>query len=91
MSAQIPTERPSLTKTLEQRYATQHAGGAFNAVNISKTGHASLTIAGNSSLQSATYTPSGFKLQQPIMVTEFKDSALNTAAKNGHTNKKYKP
>ena len=27
-------ERPSLTTTLSERYATQHVGGAYNAENI---------------------------------------------------------
>ena len=33
-----PIARPSLTTTLEQRYATQHAGGAFDDTNIIELG-----------------------------------------------------
>jgi len=31
----IPTERPSLTNCLTERYGSQRAGGAFDAKNIS--------------------------------------------------------
>ena len=86
-----PTERPSLTKTLEQRYEEQKSGGAFDAKNITTDGHASLDKAGNSSFQSAQYTPSGFKTRMQTMVTELKETALNWIATQGHTTRRYKP
>lgn len=91
MPDQTPIERTSLTTTLEQRYANQHVGGAFDATSVLIEGYSSLTLGGNPSLLSATYTPAGFKLQQPPMQTEFKESSLNTAAKSGHSSQKYKP
>lgn len=92
MATQTPIERTSLTLTLEERYATQKVGGAFDVKStIQKSGHMSLTLSGNSSFKSAQTTPSGFKVNQPVMVTEYKDSALNVVDSMGFSNKKYKP
>ena len=79
MPIQTPTERPSLEMTLEERYANQRVGGAFDAKEVKKQpidfGHQ------NKILQN----PSG------LATDTFSDKALNTAAAIGHTTQKYKP
>ena len=92
MPAQTSTERDSLEITLEGRYNTQHAGGAFDAKDIETTGkYSSLSKAGNSSYQSSVWTPSGFKTKMAFLLTEFKDKALNFVDSQGLSNQKYKP
>jgi hypothetical protein len=76
---QTPTERPSLTMTLEERYANQKVGGAYDAREVKKQpidfGHQNRTLQNPSGLATET----------------FSDKALNTAASSGHTTQKYKP
>ena len=92
MPAQTPIERESLDTTLEGRYNTQHAGGAFDAKDIETSGkHASLSKAGNSSFQSANWTPAGFKTKMALFLTEFKAKALNFIDSQGIDTRKYKP
>jgi hypothetical protein len=79
MPIQTPTERPSLTTTLEERYANQKVGGAFDAKEVRVQpidfGHQNKTL----------QNPTGLAPQT------FSDKALNTAAASGHTTQKYKP
>ena len=92
MPAQTPIERDSLETTLAGRYNTHHAGGAFDAKDIETTGkYSSLSKGGNSSLQSATWTPSGFKTRMALFLTEFKAKALNFVDSQGLDSRKYKP
>lgn len=66
-----PTDRPSLTKTLEQRYAEQHAGGAFDAKVITTNGkHSPIE---NSTL-SALHTTRGFKTLMGEQQTELNEA-----------------
>jgi hypothetical protein len=100
----IPVERQSLTKTLEQRYAAQHAGGSFEVKTLlKKPGQAPMTgdrmpIDGNE----YRYTVNDFAVKQPIMVTEFldaQDANKGDAAQSkelslyikGFNNRKYSP
>ena len=88
----IPIERQSLDTTLEKRYETQPAGGAFDAKDIETSGkRASLSKAGNTSFQSAQWTPSGFKTRMSLLMTELKDKALNFINSQGFNNRKYRP
>lgn len=79
MPAQIPTDRESLTITLEQRYASQKCGGAFDARNVKEQpidfGH-----------QDRTFQTEGFG-----PTDDFNEKALNIVKSMGHSNKKYKP
>ncbi len=91
MPAQIPVDRVSLKTNLEDRYLSQHAGGAFNVQKqIQSSGHMSLTVGGNASWLSSQITPAGFKVRQPLMVTEFKPASLNFLDTTGWNNLKYK-
>jgi hypothetical protein len=66
-----PTDRPSLTKTIEQRYAEQHVGGAFDAKAITLGGkHSPID---NSTL-SALHTTPGFKTQMGEQETELNEA-----------------
>ena len=65
------TDRPSLTKTLEQRYADQHVGGAFDAKAITTNGkHSPID---NSTL-SALHTTRGFKTRMGEQETELNEA-----------------
>lgn len=79
MPTQTPTERPSLTITLEERYATQKVGGAYDAKEVKK--------------QPIDFGLQNKTLQNPsgLAASTFSDKALNTAASSGHTTQKYKP
>ena len=84
--------RPSLQTDLASRYANQKVGGAFDAKDIeTEGGHSSLSKAGNSSIQSGIWTPSGFKTKMSLMMTELKAKALNFVDSQGLDNRKYKP
>jgi hypothetical protein len=70
-------ERPSLTKTLEQRYADQDVGGAFDAKAITTNGkHSPIE---NSTL-SALHTVGGFKTKMLEQQTEL-DEAKGVSSK----------
>jgi len=85
MSAQIPINRESTTTTLLDRYNKQHVGGAFDAKAIATSDHVPII----DSMQSAQWTPSGFKVA--MNASEFNDKALNIVDKSGWNNDKYKP
>jgi hypothetical protein len=82
--------RPSLQKTLEERYKSQQAGGAFNAKEITTEGHASLEKDGKASIQSAKWTPKGFKTRMMSLLTEFNGKALGFANYLGVDTRRYK-
>ena len=99
-----PADRPSLTKDLATRYATQRAGGAFEVKqrlkppgSSPKTGDR-MPIDGNERL----YSADDFAVKQPLGVTEMLDAqeANTTSAPKskelslyikGFSNRKYKP
>lgn len=79
MSIQTPTERPSLTTSLEDRYNNQKVGGAFNAKEVKK--------------QPIDFGFQNKTFQDPtdLAPETFSQKALNIATLSGHTTKKYKP
>jgi len=93
--------RPSLIQTLESRYATQRAGGAFNVKTI-LGGPGTQPVAGTTidatSIQGANFqSPNGFEVKSNQGgVTQFKD-AQSVMSKElsryirGFSNVKYKP
>lgn len=91
----IKTEdaRQSLGQTMVDLYYKLPVGGAFDAKDIETTGkHASLSKGGNSSLQSAQWTPAGFKTRMQLLLTELNSKAFGWATGwYGHSNRKYKP
>lgn len=79
MPAQTPTERPSLTTTLEERYANQRVGGAYNAKEVKKQPI-------DFGIQDKFFeSPPDFE------PGNFNDKALNFADSIGVSTKKYKP
>ena len=97
-----PSQRPSLTTTLDQRYATQHAGGAFEVKQrLGGPGAppiARMPIDGNEVL----YSVDDFKMKAMQGVTEVLDAIeSNTSSAprskemslyiRGFSNQKYKP
>ena len=82
--------RPSLQTTLEGRYASQQAGGAFNAKEITTEGRASLEKDGKASIQSTQWTPKGFKTRMMSLLTEFNGKALGFANYLGVDVRRYK-
>ena len=95
-----PVNRESLNKSLEQRYASQKFGGAFNAKDIN-TKPDSITI-NNVSLSSKgqefTIDQGGFRVKQPLGLSDLADvpDRKNSTSKSlsslvkGFNNKKYK-
>ena len=86
-----PTDRPSLTKTLEQRYADQHAGGAYDAKTIITSGQHSPIE--NSTL-SALHTRAGFKTLMGEQETELNEAKGGSSQQSslymqGFNNTKY--
>jgi len=79
MPIQTPTERPSLTTSLEDRYKNQRVGGAYDAKEVKK--------------QPIDFGFQNKTLQDPtgLAPETFSEKALNTSASSGHTTKKYKP
>lgn len=99
-----PSDRPSLTKDLATRYATQKAGGAFEVKQRLKppgsSPHAGdrMPIDGNEKF----YTNDDFAVKQALGVTELLDAqeANNSSSPKskeislyirGFNNRKYKP
>jgi hypothetical protein len=99
-----PADRPSLTKDLASRYASQHAGGAFEVKQRLKPPGSSPTtgdrmpIDGNERL----YSADDFAVKQILGVTELLDAQESNTSSSpkskemslyirGFTNRKYKP
>lgn len=99
-----PADRPSLTKDLASRYASQHAGGAFEVKQRLKAPGSSpqagerMPIDGNERL----YSADDFSVKQAIGVTELLDAQeANTTSSpkskeislyiRGFSNRRYKP
>jgi hypothetical protein len=86
-----PVDRPSLTKTLEQRYAEQKVGGAYNAKDITIGGkHSPIE---NSTL-SGLHTVPGFKTSMMEQQTEFNEAKGESSLQSslmikGFNNTKY--
>jgi hypothetical protein len=79
MPAQTPIDRVSTRISLEDRYATQKAGGAFNAKDVRNQ-------PGDFGLQNQLFQdPTGFADKT------YSQLAFDFAAKSGHTTEKYKP
>ncbi len=79
MPAQTPIDRTSLTMTLEERYASQRAGGAYDAKNVRNQpidfGQQDKTF------QTDKFDPTD----------DFNEKALNFSDSIGVSRKKYKP
>jgi len=66
--------RPSLSKTLDQRYNTQHAGGAFDVKEIINSYRAGSPTGTPSTLATEFQSPAGFVVKPSLTVTQFKDA-----------------
>jgi hypothetical protein len=95
-----PVQRPSLVTTLDQRYAYQHAGGAFEVKDVLGGPGSGLVskVIDATSLNGATFqSPNGFAAQVAQGVSQFVE--VQTDGKNGGIsrfaqnldNQKYKP
>ncbi len=76
--------RDSLIKTIEDRYDTQSAGGAFNAQKIN-TSSDSISLQSDPSYSGQKYTTDkgGFRVKQPIGVSNYAgvSDGLNSRSK----------
>lgn len=84
-----PNPRPSLTTTLDQRYAKQHAGGAFEVKEVlggpGTQPEAGTTIDAQSQLGAANQNPNGFWVKVLPQVSQLK--AVQTGgAGNAYSN-----
>jgi hypothetical protein len=79
MPAQTPTERPSLQTSLEQRYATQKVGGAYDAKQV-KTQPIDFGLQDKQFEDPAVLAPDNFNAK-----------ALDYAKSIGVSVKRYKP
>jgi len=94
-----PVNRESLNKSLEQRYASQKFGGAFDAKDIN-TKPDSITTGPNLSSKGQEFTidKGGFRVKQPLGLSNLADvpDRKNSTSKQlssltkGFNNKKYK-
>jgi hypothetical protein len=98
----IPVSRPSLTTTLDQRYATQKAGGAFDvkktlgAPGTAPTAQAVIEGDTVSMNGNQFQSPNGFETDVLQGQTQLKDAQGTTSKElsrhiKGFSNKKYKP
>lgn len=97
------TNRPSLTTTLDQRYATQRAGGAFDvkktlgAPGTAPTAQSVIEGDTKSMNGSQFQSPNGFETDILQGQTQLKDAQGNGQSKEisryikGFSSKKYKP
>jgi hypothetical protein len=75
---QTPTDRPSLQMSLEQRYANQKVGGAFDAKQVK--------------IQPMDFGLQDKLFETPVFSSDnFNDKALNYSDSMGVSTKKYKP
>lgn len=85
-----PTPRPSLTTTLDQRYAQQHAGGAFevkDVIGAPGAGLPSLLIDAASQNGATFQSPNGFLAQSIQGVSQFIE--VQSDGKNGGISRYY--
>lgn len=94
-------DRPSLTKTLDQRYASQKVGGAFDVKDILKgpgSSPARGTVIDALSMQATEFqAPAGFKVKADQGgVTQMKDAQSGNSSRElsrylrGFSNVRYK-
>lgn len=81
MPAQTPTERPSISTTLADRYATQRVGGAYDAKEVKKQP----IDFGLQDTLFETQSPT------PLAPDNFNAKALDFAKSLGVSVQKYKP
>lgn len=90
-----PTNRPSLTTDLEKRYATQKAGGPFDAKNIDTTAGDHVPLDPNHLTTENRFVAPGFTVKMRQGESQFldvKDGNTNRSLFiKGFNNKKYKP
>ncbi len=95
-----PVQRPSLITTLDQRYATQHAGGAFDVkktLGAPGSRPSAGTVIDALSLQGSSFqNPNGFEVGVLEEVTQLKEAQGTTSKQlslyiRGFSNQKYKP
>ncbi len=66
--------RPSISKTLDQRYVTQRAGGAFN-VKQTLDSYSPGTVNDSLSAKATEFqSPAGFVVKSGVNGTQFKDA-----------------
>lgn len=85
-----PSSRPSLTTTLDQRYAVQHAGGAFEVKDVLGAPGAGLPsnlIDAASQLGATFQNPNGFAAKSMQGVSQFIE--VQTDGKNGGISRYY--
>lgn len=96
----IPTERPSTTTSLEDRYNSQKCGGAYDAKSVQTKQGARMPIldaSGNGPASTENqWTNPNFLVKASPQQTELKECADNTSKQlsvhmKGFSNKKYKP
>lgn len=81
-----PNQRPSLTTTLDQRYARQHAGGAFEVKTV--LGPPGSTPASGDVIDAASQAgaehqnPNGFLVKVPLQVSQLKAVQSGGAGNN---------
>jgi hypothetical protein len=95
-----PVNRESLTKTLEGRYTTQHAGGAFDVKQTlggPGTHPARGVVIDATSLQGSNFqNPNGFEVGVLETVTQLKEAQGTTSKElslyiRGFSNRRYSP
>jgi len=95
----IPVQRPSLTKTLEERYANQRAGGTFDVKQtlggVGQTPVAGTTIDATSMQGNDFQSPNGFEVKVLQGKTQMKDAQGTTSKQlsrhlQGFSNIKYR-
>lgn len=95
----MPETRPSLTTTIEDRYSSQHVGGAFNVKDVLGNPGASPSkgkIIDATSLNGASFqSPNGFQVKTTIGETQLKDAQSDpslelSAYLKGFDNRPYK-
>lgn len=97
----IPVERESTTHTLEERYASQRCGGAYDAKSVQTAQGSRMPILDSAGVSSAItetqWTNPNFLVKVSPQQTELKECLDGEKSKQlsilmqGFTNRKYKP
>jgi hypothetical protein len=97
----IQQDRPSITTTLEERYASQEVGGAYDAKSIQTAQGSRMPIVSSDgtgpAITETQWTNPNFLVKEAMQQTEFKDALDGQTSKQlssmlqGFSNKKYKP